>query len=588
MTGPRAWRTLAALLVVLLTAGCVSLPATGPIRTEPVRAQLEDEAPVDFTPAGPEPGAAPIEVVRGFLTAMQATPLNTSVARRFLTTPSSTEWVPERGTVVYSADSITAAGQDVRLDLGDTVRLDDRGAWLGSGGDVSFDIDMVREGGEWRIHSPPNRLIIPTAHFETRFQQYFLYYFDKSAQVLVPEPVYVPTGAQATTFLVDGLLGGPERDLLGVERTFLPSRTRLDDISVPVTADGTAEVPLSDDILDLDPDQLPKAFAQLAWTLRQVSGVSRMRVTVDGSPLEVPGQGPDVDVNGWSEYDPTVSWASQSLFGLRDGRVVTQIAGDERRVSGVFGSVDLGLVEIAADLPGEQIAGTTADGRVLVADRSRTAGTAPRAADAVEVFDGGTHLLQPAWDLHGQLWLVDDTPSGAEVWVLRDGVPRPVTVDGVSGQDVRSFVLSRDGTRFAAVLERRNRDVIAVSRVQREQSGRVRRLGRAERLNVADLGVFRIRDIAWRNPGNLAVLTAPTQTTSQVLAVRIDGSSTAATAAADAEVFRSRTKGLVTAPALGAPVYLQTPDDVLYSLAANGRWTGAGIDRGLRSPTFVG
>ena len=209
MTGPRAWRTLAALLVVLLTAGCVSLPATGPIRTEPVRAQLEDEAPVDFTPAGPEPGAAPIEVVRGFLTAMQATPLNTSVARRFLTTPSSTEWVPERGTVVYSADSITAAGQDVRLDLGDTVRLDSRGAWLGSGGDVSFDIDMVREGGEWRIHSPPNRLIIPTAHFETRFQQYFLYYFDKSAQVLVPEPVYVPTGAQATTFLVDGLLGGP-------------------------------------------------------------------------------------------------------------------------------------------------------------------------------------------------------------------------------------------------------------------------------------------------------------------------------------------------------------------------------------------
>lgn len=585
----RSFRALVAALALLLCAtGCVTLPSSGPVRTEPVREQQEDEAPVDFTPGGPERGAAPIEIVRGFLTAMQATPLNTSVARQFLSTESSTAWVPERGTVVYSTDSITALGQDVLLDLSDTVRLDGRGAWLGASGDATYTMDMVREGGEWRIDAPPDRLLIPTDHFETRFQQYNLHFFDKSAQLLVPEPVYVPTGAQATTFLVTGMLRGPAPELLGVERTFLPARTRLDDISVPVTPDGTAEVPLSDEILDLGNEQLTRAFAQLAWTLRQVSGVTRLRVTVDGSPLEAPGQGPDVDVDAFPEYDPAVSWASQSLFGIRDGRVVTQIEGDERRVSGAFGSLDLGLREIGVDLAGERIAGTTRDGRVLVAARSRVTGTAPDEDDTVEVYSGGDRLLPPAWDLHGQLWLVDDTPGGAEVYVVRNDVARRVEVDGVTGADVRSFVLSRDGTRFVAVLDRSGGDVVRIARVESEPSGRVRGLTPSERLDVSGLGIFRIRDIGWRSPGTLAVLTAPTRTTSQVLVVKIDGSSTAEESTSDAEVFRSRTRDVVTSPALSAPLYLRTPDGVFYALAATGRWTGAGIEPGLRSPTFVG
>ena len=118
MSASRPARAAVTLLVVLLAvSGCVSLPASGPVTTEPVREQVEDEAPVDFTPDGPERGAAPIEIVRGFLTAMQATPLNTSTARRFLTTQSSGSWVPEMGTVVHDGQTLTVEGKDVRLDL---------------------------------------------------------------------------------------------------------------------------------------------------------------------------------------------------------------------------------------------------------------------------------------------------------------------------------------------------------------------------------------------------------------------------------------------------------------------------------------
>ncbi|MGN6574106.1 MAG: hypothetical protein ACTHKG_00325, partial [Nocardioides sp.] len=205
----RSRAVVALLLGLALLAGCAGLPSSGPVRSEPAGQQVEDEAPVDFTPGGPRAGAAPIEIVRGFLVAMTATPLNTSVARRFLTAEASSRWVPERGTVVYTEETRTAQGDDVNLELKDTVRLDRRGAWLGGRGDASYHLKLVRVDGQWRITDPPNRLIIPASHFESRFTQAFLYFFDKSGEVLVPEPVYVPTGAQATTSLITGLLGGP-------------------------------------------------------------------------------------------------------------------------------------------------------------------------------------------------------------------------------------------------------------------------------------------------------------------------------------------------------------------------------------------
>ncbi|MBA2463901.1 MAG: GerMN domain-containing protein [Nocardioidaceae bacterium] len=585
-------RRVGVLLLVVtalsVTTGCTGLPADGPVRTEQIQAQVLDEAPVDFTPGGPERDAEPVEIVRGYLVAMQATPINTSVARRFLTTESSQSWVPEQGTTIYSSETRSLRGSRVRLDLGNVVQLDGRGSWLGKLGDRSYQLEMVREDGQWRIDNPPDRLIIPETHFETRFTQYFLYFFDKAAQVLVPEPVYVPTGAQASTILVAGLLAGPHRELLGVERTFLPARTRLDDISVPVTQDGVVEVPLSDEILDLDGERLSLAFAQLAWTLRQVAGTERLRVTVDGSPLDLPGSGADLSVNGWSEFDPAVSWASQSLFGIRGGRVVTLVGGEERRVSGPFGSLDLRPRRIAVDLAGEQVAATTDEGSVLVAPRSRDVGTDPGLDDVRKVYSGGTDLLAPVWDPYLQLWLLDRTAEGAALSVVRSGFASPVTAPGITGEDVRSLVLSRDGTRLVAEVARGGRERMLLARVQRDPDGGVRRVLPADQVRLGGLDVRTIRDVAWRTPASLALLTAPTQGTSQVVVAKVDGSSTAAESTTDAEIFSGAARELVTSPAIGAPLYIRSPGGQMFALAVNGRWTGAGIRAGIRSPTFVG
>jgi hypothetical protein len=583
--------SLLGLAVLLLCAGCVSLPTTGPVKAGPAQQQIGDQGALDFTPAGPERGATPVEIVANFLSAMTATPLNTSVAREYLTDESSRSWVPERTTVVYGGQQIARTGSGVALTLDDTVQLDGRGEWLGDpthGTGLHWRLRLVREDGEWRISDPPDALVIPRAHFDARFTQYFLYFFDDSDQVLVPEPVYVPRGAQAPTELVSGLLRGPDRDLLGVERTQFPAGTRLDDLSVPVTRDGTAEVPLSDEVLHLDRSRLGLVFAQLAWTLGQVPGVERIRVTVDGSPLDLPGGAGQVRVDQWSQYDPAVAWASQSLFGLRDGRVVAVVGGEERRVSGAFGALDLGLRSFAVDLPAENIAAVTTDGsRVLVAPRNQRVEAAPTPSDAVTVYSGDD-VLKPSYDLYGQLWLVDRTTRGARLVVVRDGRPRVVDAPGITGEDVRSMAVSRDGTRLLVTVRGRASDQLRLARVVRSTDGQVRALAPAQGLAVGLPAGSRVRDLGWRTPGTIALLITAGNGTSQVGVVKMDGSSALGDPATDAELFRGRAQALVTSPVLGTPLYVTTRSGNLLALASIGRWTGSGVEPGLRAPTFVG
>jgi hypothetical protein len=581
------------VLLALALTGCVSLPEKGGVQSVRAENRADGDTLVDYTPGGPKKDSAPVPLVENWLLAMTATPMNTYVARQFLTSGSSGDWVPERGTLVYGGHSlVTRPDGSVALRLRDVVELDDRGTWMGTGTrgpSRDYTLKLVREDGELRIANPPDRLIVPRLHFDTQYQQYFLYFFDRSAQALVPEPVYVPRGLQAPTLLVAALVKGPRAALGRVEDTFFPTGTRLDGISVPVSRDGTAEVPLSHDVLEVDDDQLNLLFAQLAWTLGQIPGVERMRVTVDGTPVDLPGARVDVSVGQFSEFDPALAWASTALFGIRDGRVVTLSDDRESRVSGPFGTLSLGLRSIGVDLPAQHVAGVSADGtRILEADKDRTASKPAAPSDVRTVYPDGTDLLRPVYDLYGQMWVVDRTRRGALVSVAHAGAPSTVRAPGLTGEDVVRFVLSRDGTRLVSQLRRDGRDSLVVSRVERDAKGRVRGLLPAVPLPLTGAGTPRIRDLAWRTPGSVAVLAGPTTGTSQVLIVKVDGSSTPEDLTTDAELFRDQAARLVTSPATGTPLYIRTRTGQMFSLAASGRWTGTSIEPGLVAPTFAG
>ncbi len=182
---------------------------------------------------------------------------------------------------------------------------------------------MASEDGEWRIARAPNALIVPDSWFEQRFRQVSLYFFDPSAQILVPEPVFVPRGEQLATALTSALLRGPGPALEGISRSFIPDGLSFG-LSVPVSEEGVAELSLRGYSGRLTPDASEQMLAQLAWTLRQEPTIEALRVSVGGRPITLSGGESlfDVDVQG-AQYDPTVLEASTLLYGLRDGRLVS-------------------------------------------------------------------------------------------------------------------------------------------------------------------------------------------------------------------------------------------------------------------------
>lgn len=590
-------RRPAVLLALVLSlaagslGGCVSLPDQGTVRSVAVTDPGDGETLVDYTPPGPERGDGRAALVDGFLTAMTATPLSTRVARQFLAAPAARSWDPERGTVSYGSQQLVRGpGNRVTLQLRGVVELDGRGAWLGDptrGRGHDYSLQLVRRDGQWRISNPPDRLLVPRAHFTSQYQQFQLYFFDESARVLVPEPVFVPRGRQAPTLLAAALLKGPEPDLRDVVQTLLPARTGLDGLSVPVSRSGTAEVPLGRAVLDLGADRRRRVFAQLAWTLGQLPGVERVEITVDGSPVS-PGGGSrdDVGVDDWSEFDPAVVWAATDPYGLRDGRVVTLRGGREEQVSGPLGGLSFGLRSVAVDLLAQRIAGVRADGRSVVeSDRDGVPGKQPTSADVRTVYDG-SDVLRPSYDLYGQLWVVDRTVSGARLSVIgKEASPQEVSAPGLTGRRVQRFVLSRDGTRLVTEVSSSGRDELFVARVRRDDTGRVLGVGAARRLSIAAPG-GRIEDVAWRGPAALAVLVRPTPQTSRLLAVELDGSSDREQDL-DVDLFAGRAVRLVSS-ASRAPLLVGSADGRFYALSQGAHWDRVPIKAGLRALTYPG
>jgi hypothetical protein len=586
----KARRLASMLALVALLAGCVSLPETGAVRSDPDQEPgAQGAGSFDYTPSGPRPGAPPQKIVEDFLLSMQASPQTTAVARKFLSDEARAGWFPEKTTLVYGSKLVTGSRHTIEVSLEETVQLDDRGSWLGSVGEgrgVRYQLELVRERGEWRIANPPDALVIPRSYFDTRYQQYFVYFFDPTGRVLVPEPTYLPRGEQSATILVRRLLRGPHPALRGVLRSYIPGGTEYV-LSVPVSQNGVAEVALNAQLLRLDPGDRQMALAQLAWTLRQVSGLESMRVTVDGSPIDIPGAGSPQSVSSWAQYDPSIHWASQELVGIRDGEGVA-LAPGSNDVVGRFVAAETPLRDLAADLAAETVAGVTEDGSsVVLAPRGRADGGEPDPEEPEVVYQG-SDVLRPAWDAFGRVWLVDRTAAGASVSVVRNGEATALEAPGIEGEDISAFVVSRDGSRLVAVVRGRSGDRLVVARVQRGEGGRVRGLTRAVDLPLAQGGVDEIRDLAWRSPDSLAVLTGPTPESSQVLLALVDGSTAVAEVDTTAEILRLRAVHLVASPSSGSPVLLGTEEGELYELGGDGQWAESSIAEPLLAPSFVG
>ena len=515
---------MAAVGLLALLSGCgVSLPQSGPVVETTTTGSSREDGTVNINPRRPRVGDTPDLIVRGFLDAMTATPaVRTEVAREFLTDQAKASWQPS-GMVIYDKVATERGNGAVEVRLDDAHRTDARGAWLGpvSEEDSTYTFSMAVEDGEWRIAKPPPWLMVPQSWFEQRFRQASLYFFEPTATVLVPEPVFVPRGVQFASSLVNGLLRGPATELAATEQNFLPPNLRSV-VSVPVSEGGVAQVDLTSDTGDVEPPSAEQAdllVSQLAWTLRQDPTIGRFQVAIDGRPVQLPGEGSEFSVEHGRGDAPYVDGSSSLFFGLRDGLMVGGSPQNLDAVSGPFGSGDYSLRVVAPDLLADQVAGVSATGTTLwlgpVKDDARPVTT---------LISTGENLLRPAWDFSGRLWVVDRRRSGAVVQFLRRGQMRTLEVPGITGADVKDFLVSRDGTRFVAVIRQSaGQDAIVVSRILTTGDGQVVSALAAD--DVADPEDLpgQIRDITWRSPTSLVVLHPVSRRLFQARSTSVDG-----------------------------------------------------------------
>lgn len=559
----RSWpAALAALIVlVLLLSGCIALPEAGPVVETDTQSGVEDDPAMSIDALPPQPGASPLEIADGFLNAMAGWPTKTSVVKEFLAADTQASWDPRASTTTYvTADPPQEAGSTVTVELTEPELIDGRGAWQGTlpAGQEVLSFDMVVESGQYRIANPPPGLVVPTSWFEPRFRQLALYFFDRSARILVPEPVFVPRGEQLVSTLVEGLLAGPPGD---VSRTALPTGLVLDLSSVLVSDDGVADISLSGEVGPLSPQATELIMAQMGWTLRQEPSIRGIRLTIGGQELRMPDGDAEFRVGTGGEYDPTGFQSNPLLYGLSEGLLASGTDARLSAVSGPLGQENFGLRSVAVNLAGTTAAGISSDGRsVLLASVAAVPGEdGPGPVD--QEVSRATDLLPPAWDVTDRLWLVDRTAAGARI-LYREGDERPRSLDvpGISGSDVSSFLVSRDATRLVAVVRSISGvDELRVARIRTDANGSLLRAGVSEAIPL-DNGVdLRVRDIAWTSTTTIALLSPIARDVSEVRTVAVDGAPTGLGSLAT--TISGRVTGLA-----GTPV----PSGIPYAVTSTG------------------
>ncbi|MFT4262259.1 MAG: LpqB family beta-propeller domain-containing protein [Nocardioides sp.] len=524
----RALRSLRLVAALVLLAGCLTgcmgVPSAGPVVSVGADQQTAGDTGIAIDPRPPRSGMSPQEIVDGFLEAMLATPLQTSTAQQYLTRDARAAWDPSDQVMVYSdREAATTDGDHVTVTLGAAWSIDERGAWEGAvpDADRALGFDVVQVDGQWRIARAPDALIVPDWWFEGRYQQMSLYYFNADHTMLVPEPVFVPRGNELATVLVRDLVLGPGAGLDGVVHSVVPEGVGQG-LSVPVDEDGVADIALTGGAAGsarpLTTDEVALLTAQLAWTLRQDPDIREVRLSIGGQPVLQPDGHDEFGVDAGPRADPVGYQSSQLLYGLREGRVVAGTLPTFRPTTGLLGRRDHGVRSIAIDLRATQVAAVSTSGTSLL-----LASMTSLNETLTTPLTGATDLLKPAWDGVGRLWLVDRRDGGAVVRAIVGSRVVRVRVPGVSGADVRRFVVSRDGTRLIAVVRTKAGDSVVVTRIATGAGDVPSGVGPA-RVISDDAGA--VDDLAWSSTTTVRVLRRLGEN-ARVTTLPIDGSGAA-------------------------------------------------------------
>lgn len=513
---------VAAVAAVLALSACAGIPSSGPV-TKVADDGGTNESTVRYSPVRPVKGASPQEIVRGYLDAMLAYPVTSGTAAAFLTPDGAKDWSSSASVRVYSTsqasgatrarDSVGGVGGDtatpvqVQLTLTEDARLDRQGHYTRRARPAEISYRLQRVGGEWRIANPQVGMLVNRKFYDDYFRPFTIYYFDRPASRLVPDPIHLAVGDQVVSSLVSSLVRGPQASDKQATRTFVPPPGSLRP-SVPVSSDGIADIGFDEDFSTKSESVLDHLSAQIVWTLRQVPDVTGVRLIGSTTPLF--NNGSDVqDIDSWGGFGPSITRGHAYAVS---GRKVVQIDNDRiRPLTGAWGKDARDATSIGVSDSG--VAGVLAGGtRVRVTDRQgRAARTFP-----------GSGLIAPRWDGDGRLWLTDRPGSRTRVRLVEGSKIRTLDIGGLARLGASTFALSPDGSRYAVTVSRSGGATIYVGRVLRDVKDRILGLGDPSPVHTPARAP---RSATWSSGTELAYV-ADNQAGRQLYLTSVDGAST--------------------------------------------------------------
>ncbi len=481
------------LLPALLLTGCVSVPfASGVDPGGPIEGEVDVD--FDFLPSGPSAGATQEEILRGFLAATTAAQDNYRIARSFLAEDVADVWNPYDSTLVRAREGAVERLDDATLTYSVPIvaSVDAVGRYSVSDSTSSQTLPafrFVQEGGEWRIAELGDGILISQQAFPSAFSQHTIYYWDSAFRNLVPDLRWFPTRSEVATRIVRAVLEPPTSWLgQGATVSAIPEGTELALSPVAVVA-GTAQIDLTSEVLSLSERERQRVRLQLAASLRAVSGVVGVDITVDQNLVAIPEWttgAPDVV----PQVDPRVLLRTDESFGFATGGEVEPL-----------GALSPRVIEL------EATAVALAPGRTTLATALGPAGVwAVSAGEALPLLlDERPGLIAPSIDGYQFVWSVPATGSGAIRATELNGTVHEVEAALPDGARVVTLAVSRDDARVLIMLDGRGGPRLVVAAVIRDEtSGVPVRLGELREVPLnGDTAV----DAAWVDEVRIASIT---------------------------------------------------------------------------------
>jgi hypothetical protein len=508
---PRLACAVVALLGVPLLASCAGVPtASEPHIVEPVPpGGLSSEPDVRYLPISPDPGEAPIDVVRDFLAAAGSPERQHGIARQYLTPRAAAEWRDDAGATVLTSQPYLeerGGGSEVTIRADKAGRVDSVGAYIAEDAEeqaYTFRFRLQQVNGEWRIDNPPTGVILAGLNFEQAYRRLNVYFLDQTGTRVVPDPRWFSAPDESLpNLLLRALLGGPAASLRGAVRTALGPGVSLTSNVVP---DGDRVRVYLSGLESLSAPEQASASAQIVWTLNQLAAPG-VQVFDDGQPVRLPGLDDVQHIGDWGQYDPADVPLSGSGYFVRQGAVWTT---EGRPLAAPAGGARYQAlsVGISRDLAKLAVVGRVTGGQALYVGNLRGALTRRLVA---------TSLSPPTWG-----------PAVDEVWTVRDGdevlrvpfrgAPTPVPATGLDSiGPIRVLRLSRDGARVAVVADQQ----LYVGAITRSAGTAIAGLA-----NVAP-GLRNVVDVVWSAADTLMVLTGSGASEATLWSVAVDGSVT--------------------------------------------------------------